>query len=90
MPKTKWPDSKVPEVSPHSEEMKAELKVLFEAKLVTGEGPKESFDLSIINVERFSSLLKLLHTTAWILRYVNKFMKREIITGLLTTRIKES
>ena len=48
-------------------------------------------DLSDINIDRFSSLQKLLRTTAWILRYANKFLKKQINNGPLTaTEIKKA
>ena len=40
-------------------------------------------DLSDIKAEQFSSLRKLLRTTAWIIRFVNKLMKRDTVIGPL-------
>lgn len=51
---------------------------------MAGESPYGYVNLSIIRNERFSSFQKLPRTTAWILRYVDKFKKRKIVTGLLT------
>lgn len=44
---------------------------------------KAAVDLSDIKAERFSSLRKLLRTTAWIIRFVNKLMKRDTVIGPL-------
>ena len=63
-------------------------KVLFEAKLVAGEVPyKESQcikNLCDISIKQFSSLHKLLRVTAWILRFTDELMKRDLRTGPIT------
>ena len=89
-PESLWPESKFPELDKDSEEVITEVtgsKVLFEAKLVAGEDPterlKQKINLSDINIENFSSLQRLLRVTSWIIRYVNKFMKREHESGPL-------
>ena len=75
--------------------MKSDVKkeIIFEAKLIVGEGTQDTpsssattADLSDINIDRFSSLQKLLQTTAWILRYANKFLKKQINNGPLTAK----
>ena len=80
--------------------MKSDVKkeIIFEAKLIVGEGTRDTSsssattaDFSDINIDRFSSLQKLLRTTAWILRYANKFLKKQINNGPLTaTEIKKA
>ena len=66
-------------------------EIIFEAKLIVGECIPETLsstattiDLSDIDAERFSSLQKLLRTTAWILRYADRFLKKQINSGPLT------
>ena len=90
-PQYLWPESKLPEFDKDFDEVIAEItgpKVLFEAKLVAGEDPTENLrqkiNLSDINIENFSSLQRLLRTTSWVIRCVNKFMKREHETRSLT------
>ena len=52
-------------------------KVLYEAKLISAEGPsKEPVDLSDIDERRYSSLYKLLRATAWVSRFTNNLRKR--------------
>ena len=89
-PESLWPESKFPELDKDSEEAITEVtgsKVLFEAKLVAGEDPterlKQKINLSDINIEKFSSLQRLLRVTSWIIKYVNKFMKTEHESGPL-------
>jgi len=62
-PLDKWPNYKFAETTQTDEEQQHH-KVLFEAKLMAG----ESLDLTDIKIKRFSTLLKLLRTTVWILR----------------------
>jgi len=51
----------------------------------------KTVDLSDVNIDRFSSLQKLLRTTAWILRYANKLLKKQIDNGPITaTEIKKA
>ena len=85
-PQEKWPVYKFSETSSQTVGDQEEHKVLFETKLIAGESPDGNVNLSIIEIERFSSLQKLLRTTAWILRYVVKFKKRQTVTGLLTSQ----
>ena len=59
-------------------------KVLYEARLIAGEGPNGNINLSDFTVERSSSLQKLLRTTAWVLRCVDRYKKRDDVTGSLT------
>ena len=66
-PQHLWPESKLPEFDKDSDEVIAEVsgrKALFEAKLVAGEDPTENLtqkiNLSDINIEKFSSLQRLL------------------------------
>ena len=66
-PQYLWPESKLPEFDKDSNEVIAEItgpKVLFEVKLVAGEDPienlRQKINLSYINIEKFSSLRRLL------------------------------
>ena len=66
-------------------------KIFFETKLITAEGftIEKQVQLSIgnlINEERFSSLLKLLRITAWFIRAVSRFMRRNTEEGALKAR----
>ena len=74
-PQDKWPDYKIAETTSQTYEDQEEHKILFEAKLVAGESPDGNINLSDIRIERFSSLQKLLRTTARILRYVDNLTK---------------
>ena len=64
--------------------------VLFEASLLSKEDLSQEVpqlvDLSDIDETRYSSLLKLLRITAWILRFVNILKKREPFSGPLTAK----
>ena len=70
-PQNQWPEYSIPEVDSQTE-MKSDVKkeITFEAKLIVGEGTRDTpssattADLSDINIDRFSSLQKLLRTTA--------------------------
>ena len=87
-PKDQWPKWKLPETKPN--ETADTDKVFYEAKLVAGEGscPKNR-DLpdgigNLINEQRISTLRKLLRVTAWLFRFTNKLMKRNMEDGPLT------
>ena len=87
-PKNQWPKWKLPETKPN--ETADTDKVFYEAKLVAGEGscPKNR-DLpdgigNLINEQRISTLRKLLRVTAWLFRFTNKLMKRNMEDGPLT------
>lgn len=80
----------MPDFDQNSPEITAEIsgpKILFEAKLVAAEDPpeglKKTIDLSDVEIEKFSSLQRLLRVTAWILRCADKLMKREHYIGSL-------
>ena len=92
-PEDHWPDSKIPALNTNLQQLfESEVKgakILFETKLVAWEVPSKGSqytkNLLDIDVKRFSSLCKLLRMTAWILRFVNKLMKRDINVGPITT-----
>ena len=89
-PQSQWPELKVPEFDQNSPEVIAEItrpKILFEAQLVAAEGPAEVsrkvINLSDIKIEKVSSLQRLLRITAWVMRFANKVMNREVPTESL-------
>ena len=58
--------------------------MLFEAKLVAGEGSLELKEKPFnIDVERFSSFTKLFRATAWVIRFIEKLRKRTNLSGPL-------
>ena len=67
-------------------------KVLFEAKLLAGEGPNGKLDNKspefdnpfCMNVEKFSSFTRLLRVSGWILRFIRKLKGDKIPPGPLT------
>ena len=91
-PEKQWPDQKTPAMDiNHQQLFEGELregKILFEAKLVSGEIPSKEFqiskNLSDIDIKRFSLLHKFLRVTAWLLRFVDKLLKKGITTGPIT------
>ena len=89
-----WPDSKFTN-NDSSPEIESEIKgskSFYEAKLVCGEdSPGKSVEtkpnLSDIDETRYSSLIKLLRVTAWVLRFIDKLKKQgELLTGPLTAQ----
>ena len=67
--------------------------MLFEAKLVAGEGSPELKEKKTFNidVERFSSFTKLCRATAWVIRFIEKLRKRTNISGpLKSTEISKA
>ena len=90
-PIREWPRSNMINDETSRKETESEVKcnkVLYEAKLVSAEGPLEKpIDLSDIDEQRHSSLYKLLRVTAWVLRFANRLRKEEPMTGPLTTSV---
>ena len=91
-PENQWPVFKMPEcknIAGFESEVKSK-DVLFEASLMSREDLSQEVpklvDLSDIDETRYSSLLKLLRITAWILRFVNILKKREPFSGPLTAK----
>lgn len=91
MAKTKkaWPVWKYDNVIKQSEEVRSQIEselkkggVMFEAKLVAGEGHSESMHNQKLNapfnlkLEKFSTVAKLWRVTALALRFVNKLRKK--------------
>ena len=66
--------------------------MLFEAKLVAGEGSPELKEKTFnIEVERFSSFTKLCRATTWVLRFIAKLRKRTNLSGpLKSTEISKT
>ena len=52
------------------------------------ESKQATVTVSLVDIkqERFSTLLKLLRVTAWIMRFVNKVMRRNVAGGILTSQ----
>ena len=76
-----WPDHEAVIDENSLKESEVEIKgnkVIYEAKLVSGEDPTGEHvkrpDLSDIDERRHSSLYKLLRVTAWVSRFVNKLI----------------
>jgi len=86
-----WPTSKTPVMDDNSQQLfeteLKKLKVLYEAKLVTGEIPsrESEIDLSDIDRTRFLSFYKLLRVTGQVLWFINRLKKRSCNTGSITT-----
>ena len=86
-PKDKWCKWELPE---KQIEVEGITRVLYEAKLVSGEGshPKNREQVvgigNIIKEESISTLCKLLRVTAWLLRITDKLRKRATMIGPLT------
>ena len=58
--------------------------MLFEAKLVAGEGSPELKEKPFNkNVERFSSFIKLCRATGWVIRFIEKLRRRTNLSGLM-------
>ena len=92
-PQSQWPEPKVPEFDQNSSEVIAEVtgpKILFETQFVAAEGPAEALrkviNLSDNKIEKFSSLQRLFRITAWVIRFANKFMNREVPTESLVVQ----
>ena len=88
-----WPDHETVIDENSLKESEVEIKdnkVIYEAKLVSGEDPTGEHvkrpDLSDIDERRHSSLYKLLRVTAWVSRFVNKLKKRDTISGPLNAQ----
>ena len=83
------------EVRSHTESKFRKGKVLFEANLMAGEDHSESMtDQSLnapfdLNLQKFSSVTKLLRVTALALRFVNKLRKKTNQHGPLNANEKE-
>ena len=70
-------DQEEREIQSHTEFEFRKTKVLFEAKLVAGEGSPELKEKSFnIDVEQFLSFTKLCRATAWVIRFIEKLRKR--------------
>ena len=93
-PIQQWPDSKLPKIEAScQQQLETEIKgskILFEAKLISGEDLSQELPrkptLSDIDEKRYSSLLRLLRVTAWVLRFINNLIKRDAIRGMLTVQ----
>ena len=79
-PQQIWPewigastDKQKAEIQSEVESEYRKTKVMFEAKLIAGEGPPESRGAPfVIDIKRFSSFTKLCRVTAWVSRFINK------------------
>ena len=85
-------DKKREEVRTQIESEYRKTRVMFEAKLVAGEGSKDERNVEIktpygIDIRRFSSLTKLLRVTALSERFVNKLRKKSNRSGPRFTKL---
>ena len=86
-PKDKWPKWEIPEKK--QVDTGDTNRVLYEAKLVAGEGshPKNREQIigigNVIKEESFSTLRRLVRVTAWLLRFRDKMLKRATKEGPL-------
>ena len=94
-PVQQWPDSRSIDSDDSPQGFETEVKgskTFYEAKLVCGEDlPREPMEtrhnLSVIDENRYPSLLKLLRVTAWALRFISKLKNgRDLLTGPLTAQ----
>ena len=77
-------DQEETEIQSQTESEFRKTKVLFEARLVAGEGSPELKEKRYnIDVERFSSFTKLCRATAWVIRFIEKLRKRTNLSSLL-------
>ena len=77
-------DQKETEIQSQTKSEFRKTKVMFEAKLVAGEGSPELKEKTFnIDVERFSSFTKLCRATAWVTRFIEKLRKRTNLSGPL-------
>ena len=90
--RSEWPSWTLLDEYENREAMESEYrvpKVLFEAKLLVKEGPAgklESFDNPFcLDVEKFSSLSRLIRVSAWILRFVKKLKRNRQLHGPLSS-----
>ena len=91
-PENQWPVFKMPEcknIAGFESEVKIK-DVLFEGSLLSREKLSQEVsqlvDLSNIDEPRYSSMLKFLRITAWILRFVNILKKREPFSDQITAK----
>ena len=89
-PNKSWPQWKYDTSGTQKDDIAAETasevkktKVMYEAKLVAGEGPTETGTPFSIDINRFSLLTKLWRVTALVIRYIRKLRKETDITGPL-------
>ena len=89
-PNKSWPQWKYDTSGTQKDDIAAETasevkktKVMYEAKLVAGEGPTETGTPFSIDINRFSLLTKLCRVTALVIRYIRKLRKETDITGPL-------
>ena len=84
-PQQIWPewtgastDKQKAEIHSEVESENRKTKVMFEAKLVAGEGPPESRGAPCgMDIKRFSSFTKLCRVTAWVSRFIKKAKKTD-------------
>ena len=94
--KKHWPEWRIPETNRSSQQLDTESEKMTssELKLIVGEGShmeKRESTLATVTVslvdikeERFSTLLKLLRVTAWVIRFTNRLRRRDTEKGTLT------
>jgi len=96
--KKQWPKRKIPETNLSILEFDraCEKTTSVEPKLIVGEGShvaqqqnkRAIVTVSLVDIkqERFPTLLKLLRVTAWVKRFVNKLLRRDIADDALTAQ----
>ena len=90
-PQQTWPewigvstDKQKAEIQSDVESEYRKTKVMFEAKLVAGEGSPESKETPFsMDIKRFSSFSKLCRVTAWVNRFIKKLSKETDQSGPL-------
>ena len=90
-PQQIWPewhgastDKQKAEIQSEVESEYRKTKVMFEAKLIAGEGLHEAAETPFkIDIRRFSSFTKLCRVTAWVSRFIQKLKKETDLSGPL-------
>lgn len=90
-PQQNWPEWIAASTDRQKAEIQAEVeseykntKVMFEAKLIAGEGSPESKEAPFgMDIKRFSSFTKLCRVTAWVSRFIEKLRKETDMSGPL-------
>ena len=90
-PQQIWPewhgastDKQKAEIQSEVESEYRKTKVMFEAKLIAGEGLHEAVETPLkIDIRQFSSFTKLCRVTAWVSRFIQKLKKETDLSGPL-------
>ena len=90
-PQQIWPewigastDKQKAEVQSEVESEYRKTKVMFEARLVAGEGPSDSRGAPfVMDIKRFSSFTRLCRVTTWVSRFIKRLRKQTDLSGPL-------